>query len=116
MNRGDVVIVQFPYADGRKGKNRPAVVVQNDLDNERLTNTIIAMVTGNTRNAHLQTQVFLDPADPDGKASGVFGPSAVKATTLYAIEQRDLLRVVGRLTDATMRKVNEALRTALGLA
>jgi len=26
MRRGDVVIVEFPYTDGKRGKNRPALV------------------------------------------------------------------------------------------
>jgi mRNA interferase MazF len=115
MNRGDVVIVRFPFADGRGGKNRPAVIIQNDHDNARTSNTIIAMITGNTRLAHLPTQVLLDPADPDGQSSGVFGRSAVKATTLYTIEQRDILRQIGRLSDATLRKLDQALRMALDL-
>jgi mRNA interferase MazF len=115
MNRGDVVIVRFPFADGRTGKNRPALVVQNDLDNARLTNTIIAMISGNTRNAHLPTQVLIDPADPEGKPSGVFGLSVVKATTLYTVEQRDVLRIIGHLTGVMMRKVDDSLRVALSL-
>jgi len=56
MKRGDVVIVEFPYADGRRGKNRPALVVQNDRDNQRLTNTVVAMISGNTRYASEPTQ------------------------------------------------------------
>ena len=115
MNRGDVVIVRFPFADGRGGKNRPAVVVQNDHDNERMANTIIAMITGNTSHSHLSTQVLLDPTDPDGQSSGVYGRSAVKATTLYTIEQRDILRQIGHLSDATLYKLDQALRMALAL-
>jgi mRNA-degrading endonuclease toxin of MazEF toxin-antitoxin module len=48
MRRGEIVIVAFPFATGGGGKNRPAVVVQCDRDNRRLSNTIIAMITGNT--------------------------------------------------------------------
>jgi mRNA-degrading endonuclease toxin of MazEF toxin-antitoxin module len=47
MRRGDVVIVAFPFATGGGGKNRPAVVVQCDRDKRRLSNTIVAMITGN---------------------------------------------------------------------
>jgi mRNA-degrading endonuclease toxin of MazEF toxin-antitoxin module len=47
MRRGDIVIVAFPFATGGGGKNRPAVVVQCDRDNRRLSNTIVAMITGN---------------------------------------------------------------------
>lgn len=48
MKRGDVVICEFPYVDGRRGKNRPALIIQNDQDNQRLTNTIVAMISGNS--------------------------------------------------------------------
>jgi mRNA-degrading endonuclease toxin of MazEF toxin-antitoxin module len=54
ITRGDVVIVQFPYQDGTRGKNRPALVVQCDHNNRRLQNTVIAMITGNVRRAETE--------------------------------------------------------------
>ncbi len=39
MKRGDVVLLDYPYADGSGSKVRPALIVQNDGDNQRLTNT-----------------------------------------------------------------------------
>ena len=69
MKRGDVVIVQFPYVDGQRGKNRPALIVQNDRDNARLTNTVVAMISGNTRYAAESTQVLVDPSTSAGTAS-----------------------------------------------
>ena len=47
MNRGDVVIVPFPFQDKPGQKIRPAVVVQSDFENRRLANTVLAMITGN---------------------------------------------------------------------
>ena len=61
MNRGDVVIVEFPYADGRRGKNRPSLIVQNNRDNLRLANTVVAMISGNTRHANEPTQILVNP-------------------------------------------------------
>jgi mRNA-degrading endonuclease toxin of MazEF toxin-antitoxin module len=49
LARGDVVILDFPQAPGQPPKRRPAVVVQSDRNNGRLTNSIFAMVTSNTR-------------------------------------------------------------------
>ncbi len=46
--RGDVVVAKFPYVGGAS-KNRPAVVVQCDRLNAQIENTILAMITGNTR-------------------------------------------------------------------
>ena len=44
MNRGDVVIVPFPFQDKPGEKIRPAVVVQSDAENRRLANTVLAMI------------------------------------------------------------------------
>jgi len=42
MNRADVVLVDWPFSRGHGSKIRPALVVENNADNQRLTNTIIA--------------------------------------------------------------------------
>ena len=52
MNRGDVVVVPFPFQDRPGEKIRPAVVVQADAENRRLANTILAMITGNLVQRH----------------------------------------------------------------
>ncbi len=49
MKRGDVVIARFPYAGGGGFKVRPAIVVQCDRLNQKLQNTLLALVTGNMR-------------------------------------------------------------------
>ncbi|MBI3618588.1 type II toxin-antitoxin system PemK/MazF family toxin [Candidatus Peregrinibacteria bacterium] len=98
--RGDVIIVQFPYATGGKGKNRPAVVIQGDRNNRRLQNTIVAMITGNTTLASVEpTQVLIDPTTPDGQTSGLQHTSAVKTENLFTIDQQDILRTIGHLPD-----------------
>jgi mRNA interferase MazF len=116
MTRGDVVIVEFPYTDGTRGKNRPALVIQNDQDNRRLANTVVAMISGNTRHASEPTQVLVDPAKQGGSSSGLHGPSVVKSCNLFTIRQRDVSRTIGRLSDALLAEVDAALKTALGLS
>ncbi len=64
MKRGDIVIVDFPYTDGITGKIRPALVVQNDRDNSRLRDTVVALITGNTNYVEEATQCFVDPRHP----------------------------------------------------
>lgn len=113
MTRGDVVIVSFPFADGSRGKNRPALVVQNDRDNRRLTQTVVAMITGNIRYASEATQLLVDPQSPEGAGSGLRGPSAVKCCHLYTIEQQNVQRIIGRLPSEGMLQINACLRAAL---
>ena len=114
--RGDVVIVQFPYADGRRGKNRPALVVQCDRNNGRLEQTIVAMITGNVQRAGKEaTQLLIDPATPAGATSGLLGPSAVKGENLYTIRQQDILHRIGHLPRPVMTHVDLCLKKSLGL-
>ena len=114
--RGDVVLVLFPFSDGKQSKKRPALVVQCDRNNERLQDTIIAMITGNIERARKEpTQLLIDPQKPSGKHSGLHGPSAVKCERLYTIWQRDILRTIGRLPKSVMNRVNSCLKVSLGL-
>ena len=113
---GDVVIVQFPYQDGTRGKNRPALVVQCDENNRRLRNTIVAMITGNIRLAQTEaTQVLVVPSTPEGQESGLHGPSAVKCENLFTIQQSHILRTIGRLSTTFMSRVDACLKASLGL-
>jgi mRNA interferase MazF len=115
MKRGDVVIVEFPYVDGRRGKNRPALIVQNDRDNQRLTNTIVAMISGNIRHAGEPTQLLIDPGTPEGNSSGLHGVSVVKCNNLFTVDQQDILRHVGNLSQQLMQQVDQCLKVALEL-
>lgn len=114
--RGDVVIVAFPFVTGGGGKNRPALVIQCDRNNQRLQNTIVAMITGNTSLATVEpTQILVDPATPDGSASGLAYPSAVKCENLYTVTQQDILRTLGSLPLSVMARIDDCLKAALQL-
>lgn len=115
MNRGDVVIVPFPFQEKPGEKIRPAVVVQCDADNRRLINTILAMITGNLADAGQPTVVVVDPRTADGAGSGLNGPSLLKCHNLATVRQGRVLQVIGHLSDAVMQQVNQALKVALEL-
>ncbi len=75
VSRGDVVLVSYPQAPGQPPKRRPALVVQSDHNNTRLTNSVFAMITSNTSLADKEAaQLLIDIATPEGKQSG-YGPS-----------------------------------------
>jgi mRNA interferase MazF len=115
MKRGDVVIADFPFQDVAGSKIRPAVIVQNDVANQGLGNTILAMITGNLKGKGQADVVFVDPSTPDGAKSGLLGPSLVKCGNLATVRQKRIIRVIGHLSDSLVRQVNDGLRTALAL-
>lgn len=61
MKRGDVVLVDFPYSDQTGSKLRPALVVQADALNQKLDDTILALITSSKRRmVGSATQLFID--------------------------------------------------------
>jgi mRNA-degrading endonuclease toxin of MazEF toxin-antitoxin module len=61
MNRGDVVSVDWPFSDRTGSKVRPAVVVQADFLNTRISDTVLVLIS-RTQRAPGQTEVVIDPA------------------------------------------------------
>lgn len=114
MNRGDLVIVDFRPVNPSAGV-RPALVIQNDRDNARMRNTIVAQVTTNTQRAVEDTQHPLGPTHPDWSATGLRRPSVVNCSNVYTIEQRDVAKVIGSVSAATMQKIDQCLMAVLGI-
>lgn len=115
IRRGDVVIVDFPYTDQRTSKARPALVVQNDADNNRRRKTVVALITGNLRMDGDPSHLLVDPATPDGASSGLHGPSPVSCNSLFTIEQSGIVRVIGSRSFPAMACVDACLAAVLGL-
>jgi mRNA interferase MazF len=115
MNRGDVVIVPFPFQDKPGEKIRPAVIVQSDSENRRLAKTILAMITGNLDDEGQPATVLVDPRSSQGAGSGLIGPSLIKCYNLATIRQQRVLQVIGHLSALLMQQVNQALKPALEL-
>ena len=115
MNRGDVIIVDFPFTSGTQSKVRPALIVQSDRENRRLTKTIVALITGNLRRAAEPTHCLIDPAKPEMATSGLHGPSLVSCVNLYTIDQSSAIRIIGQLSATTMAIVDDCLKSALAI-
>lgn len=78
VRRGDVVLLDYPFSSGLGSKVRPALVVQGDRDNARLSNTIVALITRTIHRVdHVDTQLLIDITTPDGQATGLRATSAV---------------------------------------
>jgi mRNA interferase MazF len=116
VTRGDVVLVDFPFAGGGTSKVRPALIVQNDRDNGRLTNTVVAMITSRTQRATEPTQLFLDVSTPEGRQTGLIMNSVINCVNLFTIEQRKVLRTLGRISPALLRQIDDCLKAAFSLS
>ena len=116
-HRGDVVLLDYPFSDSTGSKVRPALVVQNDRDNVRLTNTVVVLITRNlSRVSREPTQLLIDITTPEGQRSGLRANSAVNCSHLFTVHERHLIHTIGRLDDGPMRQVDQCLKVALDLS
>src|SRR3981081_175896 len=114
MKRGDVGLIDYPFSKGGGSKVRPALVIQTDRNNLRLQETIVAVITSNVSRAAFEaTQYLIEPAHPDWKASGLMQASGVKCENIYTFDIGLVLRLIGRLSAASMQHVNDCLKASL---
>ncbi len=73
-SRGDVVVVDFAVANMPK-KIRPALVIQADIYNRKMTNTIVAMITTNLARTSERTHLLVDVSTAEGQRSGLLHTS-----------------------------------------
>jgi mRNA interferase MazF len=116
--RGDVVLIEFPFiAHGQAGrKRRPALIVQADRYNRRRSAVIIAAITSNQPGQALPCKVPVAQRSPEGRQSGLRLDSVVDCQTLATVPREEIAARLGTLPARIMRRVDAALRDALGLA
>ena len=83
VRRGDIVLMDFPYSDQTGSKVRPALVVQSDVWNQKLDDTILALITGSKRRRlGATTQFLIDISIPEGRQTGLRHDSVVQCENL----------------------------------
>src|SRR5712692_9668720 len=115
VRRGDVVLVVYPFASGEGASRRPALIVQNDRDNARLDNTMIAQITTQVRHADDPTQLLILRGTPAGRQAGLLHDSVVSCNNLATVHADRIDRVIGHVPAAVMSRIDTCLKAALGL-
>ena len=113
--RGDVVLVRFPFSSGTGSKVRPAVVIQNDRNNQRLTNVIVAAITTTTHRSGEPTQLLIELATAQGQQSGLVKDSVITFENLATIDTGNVIRKIGTLPASMMQQVNDCLKASLAI-
>lgn len=109
--RGEIYLVTFDPTVGHEiQKTRPALVIQNDTSNQYSPITIVAAISSQ----------FGDPPHPrevviSQPKSGLMKPSAVILNQVRSVDRKRLLKRLGAVDSATMRRVDQALMISLGL-
>lgn len=107
--RGDVVLLPFPFTDLSATRTRPAVVVSVPGFEQTTGDFTVAMITSVPR-----TTAY-DYALRDWQAAHLLRPSWVRAK-LATLDPALVRYQPGRLSETDLAEVERRIRSALGLA
>lgn len=111
-HRGMVLEVALdPVVGHETGKTRPCVVIQNDIGNSASPVTIVAVITG-AENVPRLYPVNVKVSKGQG---GLTKDSVVLCNQIKTVDERRFGRTYGKLSDETMKKVDQALTISLAL-
>ena len=109
--RGEIYIVRLdPTLGSEIKKTRPALIIQNDILNEHSPVTIIAPITSKFDEALYPTEVLI--IAPEG---GLRVDSVVSLNQIRAIDKQRLANRIGKVSLATMLRVNRSLMITQGI-
>jgi mRNA interferase MazF len=110
FQRGDVVLIPFPYTDLSATKTRPTVVVSVPEYQGTRGDLILAYLTSQTAPSDAEFDYPL----VDWAAAGLLKPTLMR-TRLAVVNERLVQYRVGALSARDMVEVDGRLRRALGL-
>ncbi len=109
--RGEIYLVSFdPTVGSEIRKTRPALVVQNDIANEYSPITIVAAITSKFGGTLRPTEVLISAGE-----GGLNQPSVVLLNQIRSIDRSRLIKRLGVVESATLKRVGNCLKISFGL-
>lgn len=116
FHRGDIVMTRIPHASGNRGKKRPAVVIQADVYNAKLSHFIVAEITTNLAPASDPSSLLIDVSTPEGQATGLDQNSVVCCLFLATVAETSVTKLVGKLSDSMKAQLDACLKAAIQIS
>jgi len=108
LKRGDVVLVEFVFAEGTQKKKRPAVVLSSDAYHRGRQEVILAAVTSNVSRV-----LPGDTKIEKWEAAGLKFPSLV-AGIVQTMKKSMIEKKLGTLSDKDFQTAQDNLRHVMG--
>ena len=105
--RGEVVLVEFAYAQGGGSKKRPALIISSEAYHKNRQEVILAAITSNTERAFVG-----DTSVEEWEDAGLLFPSIVTGI-IRTIKFSMIFQSFGKLSPTDFRRVERNLRKAM---
>lgn len=108
--KGNVVLVPFPFSDQTRTKKRPAVVISSSAYNQHSSDIVIMAITSQTEKTIGVAECLIQ----NWQDAGLLKPSAIKPA-ISTIEQTLVLKKIGKLSSHDVTLLETVLKELLDL-
>jgi mRNA interferase MazF len=109
--QGDIVLIEVPFSDLATAKRRPVIVISNDRHNRAQSDMLVVSLSTQTSSGNPYS-FEITQAD---LASGTLNqPTRVRVDKVYTLLQRRVLRIFGKVNDATLDRIRQLLADLVG--
>lgn len=115
MNRGDIVLVSFPFTDLTTTKVRPAVVISNDSINTNEEDIILVFISSAVPLQIKNTDFVIKESERYFQGTGLKGESVFRMAKIVTLSRRLVRRKIGEVSGQTKTELDKRLRRALAL-
>lgn len=110
MKRGDIILVDFDPTIGHEIKKvRPALIISNNIANERYNLITVLPITSKNTDRVFRTEVLID------KSAGLPKKSKILTQQIRTVDKLRISKVVGKLSLKQMEQVEERILIHLGI-
>lgn len=100
FNRGDIVLVPFPFTDLTATKQRPGLVISSDAFNASRDDVVLLAITSQLPQTVASDEFLIPQAEL--RACGLPKPSLIRLNKVLTLHQRLIIKRIGTLPAATL--------------
>jgi len=116
-NRGDIVIVPFPFVTTTRiqQKARPALVISDHSIGRRFNDVILVGITSQRVDEVIRTEFLIEEGTSDFISSGLAKTSVLRCEYVMTVPEEIITRKLGKLSKKIMSQIDKILKVSLGL-
>jgi mRNA interferase MazF len=113
MNRGDIILITFPFSDLTSAKVRPALILSPENPVEQ--DFLVALISSNVLRSISETDYKLSVIDADFPETRLKTDSVFRMSKLHNLRKVLAKRRLGKVNGHLMKELEKRLCVALGL-
>jgi mRNA interferase MazF len=103
LQKGDIVLVNFPFTDLSQTKLRPALILSV---NEALNEVTLCFISSQKIDQVAPEEFVINATDQEFAKTGLKVSSKVRVTRLITLQRQQIVRRLGALSDQYLRALN----------